>query len=381
MAHLYQIIVLGNPTDDFLAELRSRLEQFLDSFGLEIGNQVGWTVNPSALDISQRIATVAMYVGAPSRVDMHLATLLSKSVPILPIVSDLTKVREEIPDVIRRLNCLSAQDAGVERIASAVLECIGLLPRQRRVFLSYRRDEARETALQLFDELSARLFDVFLDTHRIGPAEDFQNSLWHRLCDSDVLLMLDTPTYFESRWTRAEFGRALAKEISVLSIGWPGTALAPRASTASRMELAERDIDPVSGRLSNDAIEEICAQLERVRSESLAVRSLNLLSNIRLAAEKIGGTFHGIGMHMSALIDLPDGRELTIFPTVGVPTATTLYDAFELCPTDRFAVAFDPVGFDKRWLNHLDWLEEQIPSARWIRSHEASWCLADWEDR
>jgi TIR domain len=70
---------------------------------------------------------------------------------------------------------------------------------------------------------SARLFDVFLDTHGIAPAEDFQTMLWHRLCDSDVLVMLDTPNYFGSRWTSAEFGRALAKGIAVLRVGWPGS--------------------------------------------------------------------------------------------------------------------------------------------------------------
>ena len=130
-----------------------------------------------------------------------------------------------------------------ERIATALLECVGLLPRQRRVFVSYRRDDARQAALQLFNALSARLFDVFLDTHGIAPAEDFQAVLWHRLCDSDVLVMLDTPGYFESRWTNAEYGRALAKGISVLRIGWPGVSPSLRTATASRLDLAATEID------------------------------------------------------------------------------------------------------------------------------------------
>ena len=77
-----------------------------------------------------------------------------------------------------------------------MLESVGLLPRQRRVFVSYRRDEARQAALQLFNAFSAKLFDVFLDTHGIAPTEDFQAVLWHRLCNSDVLVMLDTPGLF-----------------------------------------------------------------------------------------------------------------------------------------------------------------------------------------
>src|SRR5262249_25131364 len=58
------------------------------------------------------------------------------------------------------------------------------------------------------NSMSARHFDVFLDTHSVSVAADFQAALWHRLCDSDVLVMLDTPDYFASRWTTAEWGRA-----------------------------------------------------------------------------------------------------------------------------------------------------------------------------
>src|SRR3546814_19611311 len=53
------------------------------------------------------------------------------------------------------------------------------------------------------------------------PGDPFQDVLWHRLVDSDVMVMLDTPTYFDSRWTRQEIGRARAKEIQVLRVIWP----------------------------------------------------------------------------------------------------------------------------------------------------------------
>jgi hypothetical protein len=38
-------------------------------------------------------------------------------------------------------------------------------------------------------------------------------------------VMLDTPTYFESKWTRQELGRARAKEIHVLRVVWPDHSL------------------------------------------------------------------------------------------------------------------------------------------------------------
>ena len=136
------------------------------------------------------------------------------------------------------------------------MELLGLLPKQRSVFVSYRRTESREVAVQLFDELSARLFDVFLDTHGVAPGKEFQDVLWHRLCDCDVLIMLDTTTYFDSRWTAVEFGGALAKGINVMRIGWPGVKASPRSATASSVNLLATDFDS-NGLLTQSTIARI----------------------------------------------------------------------------------------------------------------------------
>ena len=295
-----------------------------------------------------------------------------------PIASDVTRVNIEIPELLRPLNCLAYTAGGSQRVATALLECAGLLPRQRRVFVSYRRGEAREAALQLFDALSTRLFDVFLDTHGIPPAEDFQTMLWHRLCDSDVLLMLDTPGYFESRWTSAEFGRALAKGISVLRVGWPDCTPSARTATASRAELLPEEVDAATGRLAECAVERICLQLEEVRSQSHAVRSVNLVSNLRNAIQAIGGQLVGVGPSKAVYIQLADGRNVVVYPTVGVPTSTTLHDASSNSPDQSVAVVYDHVGLHPRWLGHLDWLGQHIHSARWVKASEAGWQFADW---
>ena len=181
-----------------------------------------------------------MFFGGNDASPANLWTLLRNNIPILPVVSAQGTIKEEIPQVLQSLNCLSYQNGkDAQRVATALLECVGLLPRQRRVFLSYRRNEARQAALQLFDELSARHFDVFLDTHGMAPAEDFQLMLWHHLCNSDVLLMLDTPSYFESRWTGTEFRRALAKGLSILRIAWPHVRASKYTATANHIELRE----------------------------------------------------------------------------------------------------------------------------------------------
>ena len=379
MAALYQLAVLGSPTDAQISELEEIVGTAVGMFNLRLGHEVGWEVRPEAFNPDQQRSSAAVFFGGENPPLANVAKLLERGIPLLPIASDVNRVSEEIPELLRPFNCLAYTANGPQRVATALLECAGLLPRQRRVFVSYRRGEAREAALQLFDALSARLFDVFLDTHGIPPAEDFQTMLWHRLCDSDVLVMLDTPGYFESRWTSAEFGRALAKGISVLRVGWPDCTPSARTATASRAELLPDEVDAATGRLADSAVERICLQLEEVRSQSHAVRSVNLVSNLRNAIQTIGGQLVGVGPNKAVYIRLPDGRNVVVYPTVGVPTSTTLHDASTNSPDQSVAVVYDHVGLHPRWLGHLDWLGQHIHSARWVKASEAGWQFADWE--
>ena len=63
-------------------------------------------------------------------------------------------------------------------MCSALLETLGLLPSQRRIFLSYKRSESRQAALQLADTLADLQFDVFLGTRGVPPAVNFQDMLF-----------------------------------------------------------------------------------------------------------------------------------------------------------------------------------------------------------
>ena len=266
----------------------------------------------------------------------------------------------------------------LDRIFSALLECVGLLPRQRRVFLSYRRTEATAAAVQLFAELSARQFEVFLDTQGIGPAIDFQEALWHQLCDVDVLVMLETANYFESRWTSAEYGRALSKGIGVLRVQWPDSVPSVHTGTASSAEISAGEIDPM-GKLAAGALERICSQLERVRSLSHATRQLSMLSSIQDAIEQVEGQVNCVGANRTMYLTLKSGRKLIVQPTIGVPTALNLQDALEHAGPVDCAVVYDHFGLNRSWELHLAWLASNVPRARWVKRTDAPWDFGGWE--
>ena len=105
-----------------------------------------------------------------------------------------------------------------DRVASVLLEGLGLLRKSRRLFISYRRVETQGVAIQLYEQLDASGFDVFLDTHSLRPGEPFQEVVWHRLADTDVVVLLDSPGFLASRWTEEELARANSTNLQILQL-------------------------------------------------------------------------------------------------------------------------------------------------------------------
>lgn len=376
---LYELAVFGSPTSEQLSKLQDQLADACSRFRLTFGEDISLAIQPKEFRPDNRAAAAAIFFGGIDSVEVDISKIMDcESIAVLPVASNDASVATEIPLNLRRLNCLFVDKVNPDRIFSALLECVGLLPRQRRVFLSYRRNEATTAAVQLFSELSARQFDVFLDTQGIGPAVDFQETLWHQLCDVDVLIMLETATYFESRWTSAEYGRALAKGIGVLRVQWPDTTPSIHTGTASLVELVQDEIDD-RGQLGLPAVERICSQLENVRSLSHATRHLSMVTAVQDAIEQVEGKIDCVGSNRSMYLTLRSGRKLVIQPTVGVPTSLLLQETFERARGEESAVVYDHFGLKRSWQGHMNWLAQKVPGTRWVKKTEAVWDFGGWE--
>lgn len=381
----YELAILGTISDDDQAILTTTLAKMLADFDLHLGAEVMIRDGASLHDRDIYASTVAVYFGGGPHIDVDAAeTLIGASLPVIPVIGPHEDMAVAVPDKLRYLNMLRrrADDPQLEELAAAMLECLGLLRKQRRVFVSYRRIESRLAAVQLHDALASRGFDVFLDTHDIRPGDAFQDVLWHRLCDSDVMVMLDTPTYFESKWTVQELGRARAKEIHVLRVVWPDHRPSRFTDLAETIYLAPGELQAQEGPITGARIDEIVIAVERLRSRSIASRQMSITGKLRADVERIGGSIEGIGAHRAIAIRLPDDRKIWAFPVVGIPTAETLNDvadkAKHAAAGERPALVYDSVGIRGAWEAHLQWLDQQIKAVQAVKVHEAGYIFAAW---
>lgn len=383
---LYELAILGSPSAGERETLTATVRAMVADFGLALGLDIIVHDGATVSNRDKRAAFAAAFFGGPALADVEAAReLVRASAPIIPAVAPDGDFGGHVPDFLRSANGLKrrADDPTMTQLAAALLECVGLLRRQRRVFVSYRRVESRSAALQLHDLLSTRGFDVFLDTHDIRPGDPFQDVLWHRLVDSDVMVMLDTPGYFDSRWTRQEIGRARAKDIQVLRVIWPEHEPSKLTDMAETVYLDPAELTGADGPIIDPVAEAIVLRVERLRSRSIAARYMSITGKFRADVEKIGAAVEGIGAHRAIAVRLLSDRKVWAYPIVGVPTAEVLNDVAKKArhadQGETPVLVYDHVGIRDAWSAHLQWLDEQIRAVRAIKVSEAGWALAAWE--
>jgi len=136
-------------------------------FGLTVGTDVILHNAATIAGRDKHAAFAAAYFGGPDQPDRQRAQdIAQSSVPIIPTVGSAGDFGAHIPDFLQGTNGLRRRvdDPELTELSVAMLECLGLLRWQRRVFVSYRRIESRTAAMQL--DPFAMLADKFTDTPR-----------------------------------------------------------------------------------------------------------------------------------------------------------------------------------------------------------------------
>ena len=390
---LYCLGLLGNIPQNIKTSLRGAIYRGLEDLGLVVGRDVS-VFEGSPLEFKPAIdrCSAALCFDTADHEQAAIEKLMQRRVPLIPVASSRSMFASEFPGKLGALNGLEVGD-GFNTIAMALLESAALIPKQRRIFLSYRRVESTEVALQLFAALSARQYDVFLDTHGIQSGEHFQEVLWQSLCDSDVMIYLDTPGYFDSRWTKAEFARATLRGLSVLRVAWPDVESKASHIIGGEVVLSEQSFTPAenggsagssvepepSRKIANADLDEIVHITELLRTQSVASRYAKIVSKLSHTLAEYGGKIIGQSISRSLIVSI-GGENITVYPELGVPTSHALYEATLNLHTPPVAVVYNHVGIkERKWRAHMEWFGGYVADhVRLVTTEEAAWEFSVW---
>jgi hypothetical protein len=366
-------------------KLRNELGKRLIELGLSVAavRFIDESVFPTR---DRKAPQMALFFGGTSHTDdlPQIVELIEDSITIAPLVSSVAQVHTEVPSQLRHVNALEIGNSGsgIERLVNLVLETFRLLRRERKLFISYRRADSQPFVERVYDALDARGFNVFLDMRSVPPAVDFQSELWHRMADSDVVVLIDTPGFRASRWTTAELARANATNVQILHILWPRQKEDGASSFSHFMELKNEDFlgnIPAKGhRVKKATLARICSQAESLRARAMAARHCYLVDNFCDAARDQGKKPQ-VQLERWISITRADGRVLAVIPAVGVPTSdriNAMFDAITGTVTDSYGVwiIYDDRGILSTWIQHLDWLDHHLP-VRTIKMSNAAIAL------
>lgn len=204
----------------------------------------------------------------------EIKMLLKDGNIVLPIF--FNSFSQEIPKILSNQNGLKYSEYHKDKIVDLILESFGKLRSSRKVFISYKRDESTSVAIQLYEALEKNNFDVFLDTHSIKQGEPFQDELWHRMTDCDVILLLNTPKFLESEWCEKEIAEASVKQIGIIQAIWPNHRLERMAEVCFPYTLSKSNFlngiydNKDSSKLNDETINNLVNQVESIRARNLA---------------------------------------------------------------------------------------------------------------
>src|ERR1700744_5305670 len=98
---LYDLALMGDPSDDQIAALEACLSSVLAAFGLRIGADIGWTVRASIFSPSDRTSAVVAFFGKPGASSTGISNLLTCGIPVVPVAQSVGSISADLPDMLK----------------------------------------------------------------------------------------------------------------------------------------------------------------------------------------------------------------------------------------------------------------------------------------
>lgn len=370
MKYKYQLVLIGE-NEELFKNIQTRLQESFDELKIVV-DLLKIIREENIAEYSGGQPAFVIYAGHKNNFTNTQKEILENQKLdgniILPVFQD--SFTDEIPEILSNQNGISYKE-DIKKICNIILEGFELLRKNRKLFISYKRSESSNIAIQLYEFLEKNNFDVFIDTHSIDKGEEFQEELWHRMTDCDVILMLNTKEFLKSDWCKQELDKAHIKRIGIIHLLWPDCDFEDFAHLAFSLKLKDSNFDKplfsdlTKGRLNKDILPEILNLVESSRARNLASRQDALITEFTQAANDNG---QEVNLQYSRYITkgLPNGKLKVYIPTIGIPQSINCHNSQKLIEKiesrqiESITLIYDEMSIRNYWLEHLDWLNNYL---------------------
>lgn len=223
-----------------------------------------------------------------------LETALASGRVVIPVVEALDTFNAVVPECLRPLNGFEWSGVSPQvELARQVLEELGIEDRQRRAFISHKRDDGLAAAEQLHDHLSHNGFRPFIDRFHIPTGANVQEQIADALEDCALLVLLETPLAYTSQWVYDEVDYGLGHQLGMHIVTWPGSVTTmPGTDRLRRQVLSPGDLTDDKGYdiFTVTALSDITREIEGEHAKALVRRRRYLLRSAEDAARDAGRT-------------------------------------------------------------------------------------------
>lgn len=296
LAVTYEIQVMHVDRDNWLADLRRAVASELLAVGMHRSVAVDVTeTEPTPLVPSIAVALI----GPASKDDADLSSLIGNAIGlgriVIPVVDDLDTFHAQVPAQVSPFNGFEWSGREPEhRLAQLLLEELGIEDRERRVFLSHKREDGLGAAEQLHDELTHHRFVPFIDRFAVPTGADVQEHIADALETYAFLLILETPQAHLSHWVFDEVDYALSHTMGTLILQWPDDPTPiPGSLGIPRLLLTPGDLttdDHGYEVLTPEALDRVIREVEIAHAHGIVRRRRMLIRNVEDAARVAGAT-------------------------------------------------------------------------------------------
>lgn len=325
----------------------------LNTLRLDLGEKLSFVTDNTYFNIDTDSASKHIVL-CSSSTDVSC----TKDAQFIPVIFDKD---EELHDSIKHINAFvynkECKERSNEQLCNVILEKLGIIRNTKNVFISYKREDTSKLANKIWKRLVIEGYTVFLDKKKIDIGVDFMDRIRYAIADADVFILLDSPGYFSSVYTKKEMYAACLSRVPIIML------TKKNAKKAEKYDFIYQYLK--SNSKVSDA-EYLCL-IEKIR-EIQERTHVYRLSKLRTKFNRFEGNKE-ILLSNLYIPNKGDKEICSIRAIYGIPKTTDLeaIQRDEFNPNVKVAAIYDDLCLPKSCYEHVEWLNNEMRGIELIK--------------